>query len=421
MAHAPQRVDTASGPRMVNAYLGPVLDRLVGTTLEPIEVQLRLSYLDDDGWAELSGPDAGRHLPGDVTRLFLRREDATHVRSGADGVIEQLREIAVPVTVEGVNLGPELASRVTSFAARSLRAKVRTGVRVERLLRELRPAGLLLADEYHRADWMGAASRAGVPTAAIQHGIIYDHHTGYVHRSRPASMRLPDRTYVFGAWERELLVEHSVYRPEEVVVGGSPRLALVAPSADRDAVRDELGIADGDRLVVVSGTWGTIYRQFHYPIALARLVDRPLPGVHLVVKLHPSEPDEGPYRAVIEGAAAARGFAPPPVTVVQRVDLYRLLAASDAHLGVHSTVLTEAVAAGTLNLLATTLAGPDLLGYLQAGVAVPVRDGGDLLDALERRRALLPDPAARQAFLDAHFAPGDAADRIAHDLLEWLA
>ena len=35
-------------------------------------------------------------------------------------------------------------------------------------------------------------------------------------------------------------------------------------------------------------------------------------------------------RAVIESVASAHGFAPPPITVVQHVDLYRLLAAADA-------------------------------------------------------------------------------------------
>ena len=132
-------------------------------------------------------------------------------------------------------------------------------------------------------------------------------------------------------------------------------------------------MADGERLVVVSGTWGSIYRRFHYPIALAALVDRPLPGVHVVVKLHPGEPDEGPYRRIIEGAAAARGFDPPRITTVQSIDLYRLLAAADAHLGIHSTVLTEAVVTRTPNLLVDGLGGADLLGYVAAGVAVPVR------------------------------------------------
>jgi hypothetical protein len=185
-------------------------------------------------------------------------------------------------------------------------------------------------------------------------------------------------------------------------------------------VRAELGIAPGDRLVVISGTWGLTYRQFHYPLSLARLMDRPLPRVHLVVKLHPREPDEGPYRAVIEGVAAANGFPAPPITVVRAIDLYRLLGAADAHLGIHSTVLTEAVAAGTPNLLADTLAGADLLGYLPAGVALPIRNGAELLAALDAAAAGAIGEPARRAFLDDHFEPGDASGRIASGLLEWL-
>ena len=103
------------------------------------------------------------------------------------------------------------------------------------------------------------------------------------------------------------------------------------------------------------------------------------------------------------------------------MDLYRLLRAADAHIGVQSTVLTEAVVTGTTNLLAATLAASDLLGYVEAGVAIPVRDGGDLLAALDAGPAAAAGPAARQAFLDDHFRPGSASQRIADDLLAWPA
>ena len=230
---------------------------------------------------------------------------------------------------------------------------------------------------------------------------------------------------MFGTWERDVLTRASVYRPEEVVVGGSPRLDLVgsatgAASSPGDDVRRELGVAPGDRMIVLSGTWGRQERRFHYPIALAQLFDAPLERVHVVVKLHPSEKDEGPYRAIIEGLAAAGGFAPPPVTVVQTIDLYRLLAAADAHLGIHSTLLTEAVATGTPNMLAAGLAGADLLGYVDAGVAVPVRTGADMLAVLDRPRGEVMRDADREAFLRLHFEPGDASRRIADDLLDWM-
>jgi hypothetical protein len=144
-----------------------------------------------------------------------------------------------------------------------------------------------------------------------------------------------------------------------------------------------------------------------------------LPNVHLVIKLHPGEPEDGIYRRLIDGVAAARGFEPPPISVVHRVDLYRLLAAADAHLGLYSTVITEAVVTGTPNLLAACVRPSDLLGYVEAGVATPVRDGGELLAALASADSLTT-PEARDAFLRDHFEPGSASRRISSELVGWL-
>ena len=101
---------------------------------------------------------------------------------------------------------------------------------------------------------------------------------------------------------------------------------------------------------------------------------------------------------------------PPPISVVRDVDLYRLLRAADAHLGLHSTVLTDAVAAGTPNLIAIVEGHADLLGYVAAGVARPVASVADVLAALDH--PVETDPIARQAFLDDHFQPGVPSRRI---------
>jgi hypothetical protein len=73
----------------------------------------------------------------------------------------------------------------------------------------------------------------------------------------------------------------------------------------------------------------------------------------------------------------------------------------------------------TPNLLADHLAAADLLGYVPARVAIPVRDGGDLLAALALGEGALDEADAR-AFTAAHFEPGASAERIAADLLAWL-
>ena len=80
-------------------------------------------------------------------------------------------------------------------------------------------------------------------------------------------------------------------------------------------------------------------RWSHLTNMLERLLGGPLPGVHVVFKLHPGETDEGPYRALLTGLATAGGYEPPPISVIRDIDLYRLLRAADAHLGMHSTVL----------------------------------------------------------------------------------
>ncbi len=421
-AHARQRIDTPTGTRFVNPYLGPIADRLAGTRLEPFEVDIKASTADPEAWSRLVGAAGRRTIPGDLLGALGADPPAERMRADAEGAARSIRSRPVELRIVGVDLGPLLAEHVADWAATHLGRRRRDVARIRALLRRVHPAGILLADEYHRQDWLAAAGAEGIPVAAVQHGVIYRWHNGYIHSSRPAQLRLPDRTYVYGQWERDLLTTTSVYRPDEVVVGGSPRLDLVDPAAvDPGGLRAELGVAPDERLVVLSGTWGPMYRRFHYPIALAHLFDRPLDRIHLVVKLHPSERDEGPYRRILEGLAAAGGFAPPRITVVQAVDLYRLLAAADAHLGIHSTLLTEAVATGTPNLLAAGLEAADLLGYVEAGVAIPVRNADDLRAALELPRATAVREAERHAFLRRHFEPGDASGRIAADLLGWLA
>lgn len=425
LEHTRQRVETADGSRDVNPYLSPVVDALRGTALEPIEIDLKARVDDDLWWERLNAPDGARLLPSSA---IWRAGDA---EGHADGPAAQVgapepwvagvRAIQTPVIVHGVDLGPALVARVSQLAARWVPSKMRAIASIRALLRRLRPAGVLLADEYHRQDWLTAARAEGVKVVAIQHGMIYRGHNGYVHRERPDSLALPDRTYVFGAWECDLLIEGSVYRRDEVRVSGSPRLDLVeaVPESDAAALRAGLGVRPGDRMVVLSGTYGPTYRHFHIPYAIDRLLDREWPNVHLVVKQHPGERDHGPYEALIQGLAKARGFTPPPVTVVQHIDLYRLLHAADAHLGIHSTVLTEAVATGTNNLLADTLASSDLLGYVEAGVALPVRDGATFLAALDQPEGITDE--AREAFLARHFREGSASRLIRDELLEWLA
>jgi hypothetical protein len=421
MDHPRQQVETRKGRREVNPYLDPILDELEAAGVPHLEIESRSVIDDEAAWRRATRGGRSNVFFGGVLSNFLQPGEKESTSAEAQARADRIAGLDVTLVHDGIDFGPSLVERIADQTRRSFAARLREVVRNRRMLTRLQPLALLLINEYGRQEWLAAAREEGVPAVAVQHGGIQRRHPGYIHRDRPPELTLPDRTYVFGDWERRLLVESSVYHEDEVRVSGSPRLDLVRPEirSDRNQVRRELRIAASNRMLVVSTTWGQLLRRFHFPVTLARLFDRELSNVHVVIKLHPWEPDDGLYRRVIEGVARAGGFAPPPISVVHRVDLYRLLAAADAHLGLYSTVITEAVFTETPNLLAACVRPSDLLGYVEAGVAVPVHDGGELDEAL-RSGAGRPDPAARDAFVRDHFEPGNASRKIRDDLLSWL-
>lgn len=406
-------VEAAAGRRLVDPHLDAVVARLREEGMRAGVLRLGLDHLRDADWREIEG-DA------DLFPASLLR---TRWGSGAQGVPSPPPPFALPdavrapLRVDGVDLGAGMLDQVRDFAVRAVPTNARLTPRVGAMLADLRPQALLLTHEGHREPWILAARRASIPSFAVQHGIIYATHPGYAH-PRHAARMLPTRTFVYGDFERQVLLDHGSYHPEEVEVSGSPRLDLdrlsappgTAASDERTAVRRGLGVAEGDRLLVVSTTNGPVARRFGFADILARILGGPLPGIHVVFKQHPGESDEGAYRATLLGLAAAGGYAAPPMTVVRDVDLYRLLRSADAHLGYNSTVISEAVLVGTPNLIAVGQRHGDLLDYVGAGVARPVRTVAELAAALADPRPA--DPAARHAFLEAHFREGDASARI---------
>jgi hypothetical protein len=430
-----QVVTTATGPRLRNPFLDPVIDALAASGHAPVVLELGLTLDDDAGWARLSDPAEARTLPGELLATRFSRPEDRASASAVEAAAERVGALATPLLVGDVDLGPAVAAELAAGIRGALAGRLRELPRMRRLLRRLRPTAIVLVNEYGRPEWLLAARAEGVGSAAVQHGIIHRLHVGYRYPARPPELLLPDRTYVFGEYEGRLLTDDSVYRPDEVVVSGSPRRDLApgiepdaggsADATERDrvraAVRTELGVPTGDRLVVVSTTAAAVLTRFGVVPGLGSLLDRPLPGIRFVVKLHPAEADGDRYERLVAGIGRAGGFEPARLSVVKAIDLYRLLGAADAHLGSYSTVLTEAVLVGTPNLLAATDASADLLGYVAAGVAEPVRDGADLARAVEGMNDTegrsVADERARAAFVADHFRSGPAADRIARDLL----
>jgi len=251
---------------------------------------------------------------------------------------------------------------------------------------------------------------------ALQHGILYPGYYSYRHDVDEADAPRPDRTAVFGEEARRLLVEMGRYADDGLVVTGSPKfdeLLEAARAADRAAARARLGVAPGEKLLVVASRHRAI-RETHTSIgpafpALLRAVEA-LPGVRCLVKPHPAEPAE-PYEADrrAAGAAATRILRPSS-------DLASLLQAADALVTVESLSAVEALVLG--RPVVVLQMPTNLRALVASGAALGVSEGEDPRPALE---AVLFDPATRARLEEArgrylsevaHGVDGRATERI---------
>jgi glycosyltransferase involved in cell wall biosynthesis len=260
-------------------------------------------------------------------------------------------------------------------------------------LAAVRPAVVCLYAE--SSGWgraaVAACRAAGVPTVAVQHGIVYSNYYSYVHAADEGDCPRPDRTAVFGEATRRLLMAMGHYPPEELVVTGSPKLDQLQEAArgwDAAALRASLGVGAGEPLVVVASRFRGI-RRTHQSIGsalggLARAVDAL--GAVCLIKPHPAEAEDD-YAGVLREVRARRTRVLPP-----SADLLRLLHAADVLVTAESLSAVEAI---VLDKPVVVLNAPtNLRDMVDEGVALGVPAGEDPTDAL--RRALF-DAATREA------------------------
>ncbi len=394
--------------RRIDPYVSPILDRLAADGHPIAMIVIGLDHRKAVPWRIIEADP--RLIP--VSYVELRGSSAVSADEPRLG--DAIRHLpVVPLRWNGFDLGPIVTDLVATYGGWVDRQQdVMTGA-ID-LLAQLRPKVLMTGWEGARTSWLGAARNVGIPTVAVQHGVIYPRNPDYDRTPHPARLHA-DVTCVFGPYERDLLINQGRYDPDSVTVTGSPRIdpdiaPVTGSPAERAAVRDELGVVADDRILVVSAGRRFIGDTIHGLNMAGRLLAGPMPGIHIVVKLHPEAIGDDDYAALLAGLARAGGYPEPHLSVVRDIDLYRLLRSSDAHLGLYSTVLTDAVVTDTPNMIAVGQAWADIIGYVAAGVATPVASADDV-------RAFMVDPIRSSAddrtrFLASHYRSGDAIGRI---------
>ena len=242
------------GRRLVDPLVGPVIEHLRATGDRPVVIGMGLDHRDPAHAATIAADDD--LLPASLlmTEWPPRAIRTRRYRGGRHPPSLDVRQVRRRrCRSQRAAPGTEIERLLRTVVATSIRQVPRVG----RLLASLRPRAIVLTHEGIRTPWIIAARRAGIPVHAIQHGVLYPTHPGYRHPRSPA-WPLPDTTFVFGRYERAVLLDVGGYLEEEVEVSGSPRVVDLLPVlAEDDArIRAELGVREGDRLVLVS----TIFR-----------------------------------------------------------------------------------------------------------------------------------------------------------------
>ncbi len=417
------------------SYIGPVLrelSRAVGSEgLALVGIGTAVTFRSRgfvERWREWVRGAAGSLPFSPASRYASRRALAPSARVWRDRnahrrALHGSEALRAACVFNGCDAWPLLCDEFTGISHLQFPWSARTMDEIGATLDALQPR---VAITYAEAGGSGRAlvleaRRRGIKVAGLQHGFIYRHWMNYRHEPdemEPSDANPLDRgfprptlTLVYDQFTAEHLVGAGRFPRDSVVVAGSPKLDAFAETgrrmdaAARAALREEVGAAPGQHLVVVATKYAQIAGAFGALIEAAA----GMPDVRVVVKCHPAE-SPAPYERAAGGAAN--------VTVAPAsADLTRLVAAARLLVTVNSTAAVEAMA---LDVPALVVGLPNNLSpFVEAGA---LAGAGSLAEIGPMLRALLYDQEfrarlgeGRRAFMDRYriTADGRAAVRAA--------
>ena len=262
---------------------------------------------------------------------------------------------------------------------------IRSYLEIEATIKEERPHALVLYAEYSglgRAA-VAAACSQGIPSFAVQHGILYPRLYANEHAKHEMgpgldgvdSIPIPTRTAVFGNLARQLLIERGNYPSERIVITGSPKFDVLVEAGrhfDKAATRRRLGLREDAPMLVVASRFVAIGSEFAELVRAAEAIE----DLWLLVKPHQAErPDTYERIGRREGASRLRVLPP-------KENLLELLFASNGLITVDPFASSEALVLG-LPVLLVNLPS-NLSALVDRGVAVGVRRGESMKPKLRR-------------------------------------
>ena len=250
-----------------------------------------------------------------------------------------------------------------------------------------------------------AAARAhGIPSFAVQHGIMYEQYYSHEHAAYEVGVDdgvpLPTKTAVFGSVAKDLLVRRGSYDSDRIVITGSPKfddLVRAAQGFDASATREKLGVSGAARFLVLASRWTAVGPVFSELVEAVERVNNTAntastastastAELWLFVKPHQAESTR-PYDEVL------RELHPAKTRVLSAsMNLLELLFASDGLVTVDSFASSEALVLGRPVLVVNMPNNLD--ARVRRGVALGVTWSESIEAAI--RKLLFDDTVAEQ-------------------------
>ncbi len=362
---------------------------------------------------------AWRRAGWDPSALVLGpRDDRSVTRHAAARSMEAWREArshCPPLVIDGMDLTSAALEAMDSFVPRSVRRLAVDWTAIGRFLDASDADAVVLASDQHRTGRLAVeiARQEGRRSVVLQHGLPQNR-TGYV----------PVHADFLMAWS-EASASWFVAQgtpPERIQIVGNPRLDRLADVTSRsiDQVGTTAAVSGGGRRVLLALSVA--------PVAVnVRLVEivldavQSIAGTTLIIKVHPGGSDWGFVRRLVGERVGVQGA----VRIVEREDLYALIAWSNVVVVHRSSVAAEALAARR-PVIAVTADGTSVASQDLPGLNLPEVGDAPGLAALivdhARDVAGAAFIADRKAAISAAVGPLDGlAARRAADAIAGLA
>ncbi len=311
-----------------------------------------------------------RFIQPAIDRANIAGALRARVRPGPT-VLPRQAEVVGWLTTQGFDAAPLSVAKIQSDAWR-LQAVARL---YERLLRRARPRLAFIVGFYgiEGMAFVLACRRCGVLVVDLQHGVQGELHPAYAAWSAPPPggmhALLPDRFWVWSAWEGNAIARWSAGSGHAAVIGGNPWMDVwkagstwpgaAAALAAAQALRQRSG---GRPVVLVTLQYGLADAEQLLP--LAALLREAGQRLEFWVRLHP---------AMLERRESIRGLLNDAgrceLDTPTDLPLQALLPHADVHLTHSSTTVVEAAQFG-LRSTVTTAYGAELFAPLfETGMA----------------------------------------------------